>query len=587
MDNNNKSQAEIYREERKERLAKAASKKAKKNPVFSKAKRILGKVIAAVLVVALVLGAVGGVLNFFGTPQKTLKVSVAGNKEFSFTLAEFNYYYYDVWYQIMQTAAQYESQYSQYGMSGGGVMATGYDYTKSPDSQEYKDDYSNFTGITLADIGKESATWSDIFKYYAIKQIMQIKYGAKMAKEAGLNITPEQQTQIDDLIKQYEDSASKQDYSTSRYLRQILGNGITEKLIRETSEQKALANNYFEKVNTDTKNAITDEQINEKYNAARDTYDIVSLRAYPFAAEYAEDADDATKAEARKKAKANADEFLEKVTDAKSFIELAATELKKNDETKDNDADATTAMTNAYKSNITSNICEEAANWAFNADTKAGDKKVFAATEDDFFVVMLTATAHKDTSSSGNDVRHILFKFPEAQKDADGKEIAITDAQKATVRAEAEKVLELYKANPTEENFINLTKEHTEDVDTEGNPNNDGLYEGITASSSYVENFLKWSIDSSRKTGDVEIIETEFGYHIMYYVKSQGVTWKENIKNEILSDAEQDIITKVDTDYVKKVNMDNVLLKWAFKQQSKHINETILGMQQQQSSASN
>lgn len=584
MDNNNKSQAEIYREERKERLAKKAAKNAKKSPALSKAKKIAGKVIAVVLAVVLVVGAVGGVLNFFGTPQKVLKVSSAGEKDYSFSLAEFNYYYYSMWEQIMNSAYQYEYQYSQYGMSGGGVMATGYDYTKSPASQEYKDDYSNFTGVTLADIGKESATWADVIEYSAISQLIRVNHGAKLAKEAGLSITPEQQTQIDELIKEYEDSAKEKDYSTNRYLRQIFGNGITDKLIRELSEKQALANTYYEKVTADTENAITDEQIEEKYNSAPDSYNIVGLRAYPFAAEYDENADDTAKEEARKKAKAAADEFLAKATDEKTFIELAATELKKDKETEEKDADTTTALKNAYKSNITSNICEDAAAWAFNAETKVGDKKVFAATDDDFFVVMLTVAAHKDTTSSGNDVRHILFKFPETQKDADGKEIALTDAQKKTVRDEAEKVLALYNANPTEENFINLTKEHTEDVDTDGNPNNDGLYEGITSSSSYVENFRNWATDESRKTGDVEIVETEYGYHIMYYVKSQGETWKQTIRNEIISSASNDLIKQIDTDYVKKINMNNVLLKWAFKQQTKHINETILRMPQSSTS---
>lgn len=578
MENNNKSQAEIYREERKERLAKAASKNAKKNPVFSKAKRIAGKVIAVVLAVAVVFGAVGGVLNFFGTPQKVLKVSAAGNKDYTFSLAEFNYYYYMVWQQIENTAYQYEYQYSQYYGEGAGVMVTGYDYTKSPSSQEYKDDYSNFTGITLADLKAEKANWADVMKYAAISQLVQTKYGAKMANEAGLSITPEQQTEIDENITQYADTAKEHDFSTNRYLRQVFGNGITEKLIREILTEQTLANTYFEKFATDTENAITKDQINEKYNSARDSYDIVSLRAYPFAAEYDENADDAAKEEARKKAKANADAFLEGAVNEQSFVELAAKELKKDKDNKDKDADTTTAMKNVYKASITSNISEEVANWAFNADTKAGDSKVFAATEDDFFVVMLTVAPHKDTTSSGNDVRHILFKFPDAQKDADGNEIAITDAQKAKVREEAEKVLALYLENPTEENFINLTKEHTEDVDSNGNPNNDGLYEGIVASSSYVEGFLDWAIDESRKTGDVEIVETTFGYHIMYYVQSQGETWEQNIKDQILSDASDNLITKIDNEYISKINMNNALLKWAFNQQTKHINQAVINI---------
>ncbi len=584
MENNNKSQAEIYREERKERLAKTAAKKAK-NPGLTKAKKIIGKVIAVVLAVAIVFGAVGSVLNFFGTPQKVIKVSVAGNKDYSFSLAEFNFFYYLVWSQIQNTAYQYEYQYSQYYGAGAGLTVTGYDYTKSPASQEYKDDYSDFTGIKLADLNKDSATWADVMEFAAISQLMQTKYGAKMAKSAGLSVTPDQQTEIDKQITDYADSAKENDFSTNRYLRKLFGNGITEKLVREILTEQTLAETYFEKFSSDAENAITDEQVNEKYNSDPDSYNIVSLRAYPFAAEYDEKADDTVKSEARKKAKAKADAFLANATDEQNFIKLAETELKKSDDTKEQDPDTATAMKNAYKKDITSNISEEVASWAFSADRKAGDSKVFAATEDDFFVVMLTVTSHKDTTSSGNDVRHILFKFPEAQKDADGKEIPITDAQKAEVKEKAEKVLALYLENPTEENFVKLTNENTEDVDTEGKPNNGGLYEGVTASSSYVESFLNWSIDEKRKTGDTEIIETEFGYHIMYYVKSQGETWEQNIRNEILTTASDDLITQIDNDYVKKVNLNNVFVKWAFEQQTKHINDAILRMTSNTSSA--
>lgn len=584
MENNNKSQAEIYREERKERLAKTAAKKAK-NPGLTKAKKIIGKVIAVVLAVAVVFGAVGGVLNFFGTPQKVIKVSVAGDKDYSFSLAEFNFFYYLVWSQIQNTAYQYEYQYSQYYGAGAGLTVTGYDYTKSPALQEYKDDYSNLTGIKLADLNKDSATWADVMEFAAISQLMQTKHLSKLAKNAGLSVTPEEQTEIDKQITDYENEAKEADYSTNRFLRDRFGNGITEKLLREILTEQALADAYFEKFATDAENAITDEQVNEKYNSDPDSYNIVSLRAYPFAAEYDEKADDDAKEEARKKAKAKADAFLASATDEQNFIKLAETELKKSDDTKEQDPDETTAMKNAYKKDITSNISEEVAAWAFNADTKAGDSKVFAATEDDFFVVMLTATAHKDITSSGNDVRHILFKFPEAQKDADGKEIPITDAQKAEVKEKAEKVLALYLENPTEENFVKLTNENTEDVDTEGKPNNGGLYEGVTASSSYVESFLNWSIDEKRKAGDTGIIETEFGYHIMYYVKSQGETWEQNIRNEILTTASDDLITQIDNDYVKKVNLNNVFVKWTFKQQTKHINEIILRMLSNTSSA--
>ena len=33
-----------------------------------------------------------------------------------------------------------------------------------------------------------------------------------------------------------------------------------------------------------------------------------------------------------------------------------------------------------------------------------------------------------------------------------------------------------------------------------------------------VEAFQDWSLDESRKTGDTGIVETDYGYHIMYFV---------------------------------------------------------------------
>lgn len=575
MENNNKSQAEIYREERKERLAKAAAKNAKKNPSFSRAKKIIGKVIAVVLAVVICFGVVGGVLNFFGTPQKLIKVKVA-DKDLSFTLAEFNYSYYSIWTQVANTAYSYDQQYSQYYGEGAGLKLTGYDYSKSPTEQEYKDDYSNFTGVTLKDLGKDSATWADVLKFSAISQLIQTKYGAKLAKEAGLSLTADQQKEIDDNINQIAETAKKNDYSLDRYLRQVFGNGITEKILRSMQENQTLASAYFEKFSKDTENAITDEQINEKFKSDPSAYSIVSLRAYPFSAKYDEKADDSAIETARKQTKALANAFLKGAKDEAEFIKLAEVELKKNKDTKDKDANEVTAMKNVTKANITSNISEEVANWMFDKNTKVGDVKLFTIDDDNFFVVMATSLAKKDKSSSGSDVRHILCQFPEAKKDADGKKIAITDKQKAEVKAEAEKVLKEYQKNPTEENFVALTTKYTDDVDSDGNPNNGGLYEGVNSSSNYVEAFKNWAIDTSRKPGDTEIVETEYGYHIMYYVGSQGETWYTTIKNEIITDASNKLVDEIDSKYINKVDLDNFFLNWTFKAETKHINQVII-----------
>ena len=41
-----------------------------------------------------------------------------------------------------------------------------------------------------------------------------------------------------------------------------------------------------------------------------------------------------------------------------------------------------------------------------------------------------------------------------------------------------------------------------------------------------VESFDAWIYDESRKVGDVDIVETTYGAHIMYFVGDGEVAWK-------------------------------------------------------------
>ncbi len=575
MDNENKkTQAELYREERKERLAKVAEKKAKKNPKFSRAKRKIGKVIAIILVIALCLGAVGGILNFFGTPQKLIKISVA-DKDLSFSMAEFNYYYYQVWYSYSYQAMYYEQNYASYYGEGAGVTFTGYDYTKSPESQEYKSDYESMTGVTIDSLNlkdNQVATWADVFKYAAVSQIIESKYGAIKAREAGIELTEEEQTSLDDNIESVRESATENDYSLNRYLRAQFGNGITEKLLRNIIEQGDLATSYFAKVKEDTENSITKEDVESRYKENADDYNIVTVRLYTFSTTLDESVDDEATEKAYAATKADAESFAKSVTDEASFVSLAAKEIADADE--DTDAESATLCEDYTKADFEAQS-EDMANWVYSADRAVGDISVFDIGDGSYDVVMMIVLPHKDTSSAGNNVRHILISFPEGEDtDEDGNAV-VSDAQKEETKAKAEEVLAEYEKNPTEENFINLTKEYTGDVDDEGNPNNDGLYEDVTSSSQYVDSFKNWACDESRKPGDVGIVESDYGYHIMYYVGSSGESWYNTIKDEIISEAVQAITDKIDTDYVDTFDFNNIFLKWAFKSESKQINNII------------
>lgn len=76
---NEKSQAELYREERKARQAKIAKKREKKSPKRIAMEQKLVKAIPIVIAAVAVVFAIGWFLNFMGVPQRMTTVMTVGD----------------------------------------------------------------------------------------------------------------------------------------------------------------------------------------------------------------------------------------------------------------------------------------------------------------------------------------------------------------------------------------------------------------------------------------------------------------------------------------------------------------------------
>ena len=450
---NNKSQAEIYREERKARLAKEAEKKAKKSPKISKTKKLVSKVIAIVLAIAIGIGAFGGILNFFGIPQKIVKIKVADDTTCSFTVAEFNFFYFNVWSNLCSTA----EQYAYYGMD------MGFDYTKSPEAQKLTKDIATSVGLDFDALGVENPTWADAIRYLTVNQLVEIKFLAAQAEKAGLTLSEDEVKEIDSAIESYRKSAKESDYSLDRWLRTQIGNGVTEKVYRTVYEDQLLATKYYEKFEADTTAAITTDDINNKYNAEKDNFDIIDIRFYSFTAESVKVSADATEEEkkvatdkANADAKAKADAFLANVKDEASFINEAKKAILTEDNKSTKDPDEVTNYNAATYAEL-EQMSEDAAKWAYDDARKVGDKTVVDFGNGTYGIFYMVNVAHKDMSTNAHDVRHILVSFPTDEET--GKTKALTTAEKATYKAKAQAILDEYLKNPTEENS-NFTKSH-------------------------------------------------------------------------------------------------------------------------------
>ena len=146
----------------------------------------------------------------------------------------------------------------------------------------------------------------------------------------------------------------------------------------------------------------------------------------------------------------------------------------------------------------------------------------------------------KNTSPASVDVRHILIALENvAGKEPEG---GYTDGQWMAVEAEAEEILKQWQENPTEENFAELANVRSHDT---GSNTTGGMYEGVTPTTSFVQEFLDWCFAEGRQVGDTGLVKSTYGYHVMYLSAQGEEAWIANardhyenaISDEIMADA--------------------------------------------------
>ena len=73
--------------------------------------------------------------------------------------------------------------------------------------------------------------------------------------------------------------------------------------------------------------------------------------------------------------------------------------------------------------------------------------------------------------------------------------------------------------------------------------------------------FENWSLAEGRKEGDVGIVETTYGYHIMYHIAATETTWSDTIKEDLATEEQSEFAEKLSTaDNVKIENEDQSTL---------------------------
>lgn len=556
MDKNERDALEAYRQERKARIAKQTKSNAKKSNSHQQAKSVTGKVVGAVIAVAVVVAMLAGILSFFAVPEKLTKAVVIDGKGYS--MSEVSYYYMQMFNNVTQTARSYDSNYGE----GYGKMLTGYDVSLSPADQNTKDEDGN------------EITWDEYFMNQAIETMASIKRYYNAAVEAGVELTPDAEAQIEETLNSYKTYLGN--YSLSSFLEMQFGKGVNEKLFRKVLEEQQIVTIYQTQMQDDLKANYSAEDVDKIYAEDKSKYDVVGFRWYTIKVESKTDtaeaesgAEDTSEAEAAK---------LPEEVEAQKFIDAVKAEANYNEETfkkvvldfadKDDEAyseykqDGATLLQKIDKETIETNVSKDASAWLYETNDEgnyvrqAGDMKYFVNSDKTtVYVIYALGTPFKDETKPA-DVRHILVKFPETTTEAvsgedvsaEAEEVTLSAEEKAEYESEANSILDDYNKYieetmsgvDDEQYFGELASKLSDDT---GSQSSGGLIENMINDGRYVPEFEDWVFaegkyeGEKRANGSTGIIETEYGYHIMFYVGAdENPEWYETILSDLVAE---------------------------------------------------
>ena len=162
------------------------------------------------------------------------------------------------------------------------------------------------------------------------------------------------------------------------------------------------------------------------------------------------------------------------------------------------------------------------------------------------------------SKESGNlmDVRHILIAVEGGTEDEDGDTIYSQEEWDAC-KAEAQALLDQWLAGEaTEERFAQLAAEYSEDA---GSNTNGGLYTSLDEESGFVPEFIEWYMDETRQPGDYGLLQTHYGYHVMYFSGSEA-QWLRTCREALVKEDTQVILNHALERYPLEIDYQKIAL---------------------------
>ena len=500
------SKKKLRREQEAAKLTEkqqAAQKEAKKNKLYT---TLFVVVMAAILVSAVAIGAKQTITNS-GIREKNTVALTLGDHELN--SVEMNYFFMDA---VNNFYSSYGSYASMFGL----------DVTK-PLNEQFVDE-------------EAGTTWADDFMASAKDSAASMYALADAAKAAGFTLPEADREALETNLSSLDLYATMYGYGDAdAYLKAMYGTGASKESFRAYNELQALASAYYNHYADSLTYEAEDLREAEADNFA--AYSSYSFNTYYLAANrfleggttgedgtvtYSDEEKAASVAAAEEAAKALTGE---EITDAVALdAAIAALEINKD----------SAAVSTYNEDTLYSSLTATYKDWLTSGTRKVGDVAYFPSTSGDtisgYHVVMFQGS--NDNIFALKNVRHILVAPAHEHAEGETHENGETysEEEMAAAKATAEEILASWKAGEaTEEAFAALANEKSAD----GDGTTGGLYENVYPGQ-MVTNFNDWCYDSGRKTGDTGIVESEYGYHVMYFVGNSQQNYRDYlIENEL------------------------------------------------------
>ena len=153
------------------------------------------------------------------------------------------------------------------------------------------------------------------------------------------------------------------------------------------------------------------------------------------------------------------------------------------------------------------------------------------------------------------DVRHILISVGTTGKDENGAAIS-TEEDWDKCLSDAERILATWKeGEASEDSFALMANTFSQDP---GSNTVGGLYSYVYEGQ-MVPAFNDWCFDKNRQPGDTGIVRTDFGYHVIYFVKG-GPGWLRRSEQALVEATCTEMLAKLMEEHILRVNYSNIVL---------------------------